>query len=234
MISRKQRDMEQRKALILDLARSKLAKEGYHNLRVDELAKEVGCSKGTIFNDFETKEEIILALAIQSMEQRTSLFRRASSFSGCPRDRILAIGCACESFYLNWPEHFAIEHLIRSTSFWDNTSEERQRLFRGCETQCVSTVGGIVMDAIAQGDLTLPENQTPTDLVYGLWSMTYGAYTLLTTGKEALSTIGIPEPFESLRQNQHRLLDGYGWKPLSFEKDYEAVRAQIQKEIFAH
>lgn len=231
--SRKQLEIQQREALILDLARARLARDGYHKLRIEDIAEELRCAKGTIFTHFPSKEDIILAVAIQSMQQRVDFFRRASMFSGRPRERLLGVGYACELFYRLYPEHFALEHLIRSPSFWEKTTEQRRRDFRGAETLCVGTVGGIVMDGVARGDLSLPEGTSPTHLVFGLWSMTYGAYSILATGRDALSAIGIHEPYATLRENQNRLLDGHGWRPLSHEHNYDAVLQRIQTEVFA-
>lgn len=232
-LSRKQREIQERKTAILEIARSKLAEQGYHKLRISDISDELKVSRGTIFNDFPTKEDIILALSIESMERRTALFRRAATFSGRPRERLMAVGYACEVFFRLHPEHFAIEHLIRSASFWEKTTSENQQVFRGCETQCVGIVSGIVVDAIAQRDLTLPDSVSPEDLVFAMWSMTYGACSLLSSGQEALRTIGIHEPFSVIRENHFRLLDGYNWSPLTSEHDYNAVLTRIQTEVFA-
>jgi AcrR family transcriptional regulator len=51
----------QRKALkerILDHAEARLWEQGYRGMRVDELARDVGISKRTLYEQFRTKEEI--------------------------------------------------------------------------------------------------------------------------------------------------------------------------------
>ena len=47
--------------LILDAADRLLARYGYKKMTMDDVAKEVGIGKGTIYLHFKSKEEIVLA-----------------------------------------------------------------------------------------------------------------------------------------------------------------------------
>ena len=93
-------------------------------------------------------------------------------------------------------------------------------------------VSGIVRDGIAHGDVAFPDGTTPEELVFGLWSLTFGAYSILSTG-ESLANLGVKDPFASIRTNVHHMLNGIGWRPLSTEHDYNAVAQRISEEIFA-
>ena len=230
-LTRKQREIAERQDLILATARPMLIREGYHGLSMDRLAESLEYSKGTIYNHFSCKEEIIIALAIETLEKRTDLFERASSFRGHARERMAAIGFAAELFVQLYPDHFTVEQIIRSSSIWEKTSEKRRLVMRSCEARCIGIVAGIVRDAIARDELELPENSSPEDLVFGLWSMTYGAYSIIATSP-SLIELGIHDPFEAVRENQTRLLDGYDWKPLSGEHDYQVVYERIREELF--
>jgi len=236
VISRKQQEILDRERRILEVSRPLLLAQGYHGLNMDRLAELLNYSKGTIYNHFSCKEEIMIALAIQAMEQRTELFHRAATFRGRTRERMLAVGFACELFVKLFPDHFRIEQIIREGSFWDKTSEKRRFVMRSCEQRCTGTVGGIVMDAIAQGDIKHPGivsgQVKPQDVVFGLWSQTYGALTIITTS-EPLTELGISEPFQVLQQNLRTMLDGYQWMPLSMEHDYEATWQRVEREVFA-
>ncbi len=171
-------------------------------------------------------------LAIETLEKRSALFERAAAFRGLARERMLAVGVAGELFVRLFPEHSQVEQIIRAASIWEKTSEKRRMVMRSCEARCIGIVAGIVRDGIAQTDLTLPANSSPEDLVFGLWSLTYGAYRIVTTS-DSLVELGIRNPFESIRENQMLLLDGYAWKPLSCDHDYVAVTQRIEKELFA-
>ena len=232
-LSRKEREKLEREARILDLARGMLWSVGYHGLSMDRIASEMEYSKGTIYQHFPNKEEIILALANQALEQRLSMFEKASLSQSGSRQRMAAVGAAAEEFVERYPQHFAVEQIIRSPSMWEKTSQERRDYMRSCEHRCMQIVGGIVRDGIAQGDLELPEGLTPEDLVFGLWSTNFGAHIIIVSS-ESLDEIGIGDPIATLRKNQNLLLDGYGWRPMSYEFDYTATMDQVRQEVFGH
>ena len=230
-LTRKQREIREREDRILDLARDKLAAGGYLGLNMDAIAAELEYSKGTIYNHFSCKEEIILALAVQTTEKRTEMFQRAASYKGLPRERLAAIGVAAELFVRLYPNHFHVEQLIRSYSIWEKTSEKRRQVMRSCEMRCMGVVSGIIRDGIAQGHLELPETITPEDVVFGLWSQTFGAFSIIVTS-DWLDELGISQPFQTVWQSLNMVMDGYGFTPLSKEHDYFGLVEILQREIF--
>ena len=230
-LSRKQREIQEREGKILELAREMLVQGGYLGLNMDAIATSLEYSKGTIYNHFSCKEEIIIALAVQTMEKRTGLFERAAAYRGGSRERICAVGMAAELFVRLYPSHFHVEQLIRSYSIWEKTSEKRRQTMRMSEMRCMTIVSGVVRDAVSQGDLTLTEKSSPEDLVFGLWSQTFGAHAIIATS-ESMADLGIQDPFAAIRNSIHMCLDGFGWLPLSTEYDYDGLFERLQHEIF--
>lgn len=222
------REREQR---ILKISRQMVMKSGYHGLSLDALSSELGVSRGTIYNHFTCKEEILLALVIETMNRRRDMFQQAASYFGPPRVRIAAIGVAAEIFVRLYPDHFSVEQIVKSDSIWDKTSAERQSRMKMCQLQCVGICAGIVRDAIAQSHLVLADDVTPEMLVFGLWSMAEGAYSIIATS-DAIEDLGIHAPFPAVRNNWHRMLDGYNWKPLSSDYDYDSSMFTIAETVF--
>ena len=230
--TRKQREIHQREENILNVAREMLATRGYLGFNMDRIAEALEYSKGTIYQHFSCKEEVLLALIIQSSEKRTTMFARAAEFNGRTRERVAAIGCAAELFVRQYPDHFRVEQVLQLNSIWEKTSTDRQKLLLACQSRCMSIVAGIIRDAIAQRDLTLPENMTPEDLVFGMWSLSFGAYSIMSTSGP-LAELGISDAFTTTSTNIQVMLDGYGWKPKLSEWDYDATVQRIQQELFA-
>jgi hypothetical protein len=125
-----------------------------------------------------------------------------------------------------------LEQIIRSASIWEKTSEDRRNVMRLCESRCMSVVGGVVRDAIAQGDLELPESVSPEDIVFGLWSISFGAFSIIVTSDQ-LVQLGITDAYAAHRINVTKLVDGFGWRPLSTEHDFDQTLQRIQKEVFS-
>ncbi|MEW4561989.1 TetR/AcrR family transcriptional regulator [Bremerella sp. JC770] len=231
-LSRKQREIQDREAQILSVAREMLLKDGYLGLSMDRIAEAVEYGKGTVYRHFPNKEDIILALAVETQKKRTSLFQRASLFRGASRERLTAVAVACELFVRLYPSHFHVEQVVRLSSIWEKTSEKRQNVMRTCELACMGIVAGIVRDAVSHGDLTLPGEITPEDMVFGMWAINFGSFSIMSTSG-ALDELGIEDPTLAIRGCINHMLDGFGWKALSTEHDYEAVFQKALTETFA-
>ena len=216
---------------ILHVARRMLMDGGYLGLSMDAIAAELEYSKGTIYNHFPCKEEIILALGVQTNEKRSAMFEHAASQPGNSRQRLMGIGVAAELFVRLYPNHFSVERLIRLASIWEKTSEKRQKTMHGSESKCLEIVSDIVRDAVSQDDLDLPEDVTPESLVFGLWSQTFGAYSIIVAS-ENLQQHGVGDPYQSVRHNINMILDGYGWTPTSRDYDYMGEFEQIAAQVF--
>lgn len=229
--SRREREIRDREAQILDIARGQILTAGYLGLNMDRIAAEMEYSKGTIYQHFRNKEEILLALANDAQQQRIRMFEAAANWVGRPRERLCAIGAAAEAFLEQYPHFFMVEQLVRSVSIWEKTSPERRELMRHCEQRCMAIVVSIVRDGITQGDLTLPPEVTPEDVVFGCWSMNWGGMIIATTS-DSLADIGIAHPGLSLHHNMSALLDGYDWRPLSTEYDYTTHVQRVKQNLF--
>jgi AcrR family transcriptional regulator len=227
----KKQEIAQRESRILAVARPMVVRDGYHGLNMDRIACELGLSKGTIYNHFSCKEEIVIALLVETVTKRMQMFRQAAQFQECSRFRMMSIGEAAERFARQWPEHFRFEQIVRLDSVWEKTSEKRRDIVRSGEMNCMGTVAGIVRDAIASGELHLPRQISPEDLVFGLWSLTSGAYSIVLTS-DSLENLGMNEPYATVRTHTSVMLDGYAWQPLSHAFDRDEILTRIGKEVF--
>ncbi len=230
-LSRKQLEIAEREGNILSVARRLMKERGYLGLSMECIAAELKYSKGTIYNHFPCKEEIISALAIETMDKRSEMFAKAAETEGSSRIRMAAIGVAAELFVRLYPDHFEVEQLIRSSSIWDKTSERRRLKMHDEESRCMGILAGIVRDAISEGEIDLPDDMAPEDLVFGLWSLSFGAYSIIVT-TESLEAHGIRDPYIAVRRNISVLLDGYSWRPLSTEVDFLELFDRLIGEVF--
>ncbi|TWT47412.1 TetR/AcrR family transcriptional regulator [Botrimarina hoheduenensis] len=231
--SRKQREIREREGRILEVARQQLLCSGYLGLNMDRIAAEIEYSKGTIYQHFRNKEEILVALATQALETRLLMFRKAAAFEGPSRVRMATVGAAAEAFVEHFAHHFLVEQVVRVSSIWEKTSPDRRELMESCERDCMATTVAIVHDAVADGSLVLPAGHVPEELIFGMWALYQGAQTIAHTS-HTLAEIGIADPIASLRFNQNRVLDGYGWRPLSADFDYYQHMNSIKQELFRH
>lgn len=232
VLTRKQREIHQREHQILSLARPILVAQGYQALSMDRLAAEMEYAKGTLYNHFPNKEDIVAALAIESLDLRRRMFEKAAVLSSVPRKKLIAIGRACELYATECGQHFAVEQMLRNSIIWEKSSEKRQEVIRNCELRTMSIVSGIVRDAVASGDLEIPQSMTAEELVFGFWSLTYGSHVLMASSP-SLTDVGVNDPLRSIRLHAWTLLNGYDWRPILTFEETEADMAVFGDKIMS-
>ncbi len=228
--SRKQREIRGREREILARARPILVAEGYQALSMDRLACQMEYDKGTLYNHFPNKEEIVVALAIESLEIRRRMFERAATSESQSRNRMTAIGAACDLYALHCRSHFAVEQMLRNSVIWEKSSEKRQKIIQQCELRCMSVVAGVVRDALARQDLVLPTEMSAEEFVFGFWALNYGSLALAETSP-SLPDVGVSNPARSIRYHCWVLMNGYNWRPMLSFEDSETLMQSHYEEI---
>ena len=89
----------------------------------------------------------------------------------------------------------------------------------------------VVEQAIDCEDLPAEVASIADSIVFGCWSMHYGAL-LLDQSDIPLSDLGFSPVVQLLWLNTQKFLDGYGWQPLSSSTDNEAILNKISSELF--
>jgi len=74
--------------LILDAADRLLARYGYRKMTIDDVAKEVGIGKGTIYLHFKSKEEIALARVDRIVDRLNERLRGIARSNGSAAGRL--------------------------------------------------------------------------------------------------------------------------------------------------
>lgn len=77
-----------RRELILDKAGHLFASRHYHEVRIEDIAQEVGVAKGTIYCYFEDKEDLYLALILSGLEQQYAEVRAQISEESDPEEKL--------------------------------------------------------------------------------------------------------------------------------------------------
>jgi AcrR family transcriptional regulator len=230
-VSRKERERAVREELILEHGRRLLVREGFQNLNLDQLAKAIEYSKGTIYLHFKTKEDLALAIATRALRERADLFERASRFTGKTRERMRAIGFACCEFAASNREYFHIEMMLKSASFWEKSSEERRRQHGIQSGRLYHIVTPIVTEALRCGDLA--PHLSANEVTLSLIAVTMGSH-IAAMEPDLQMLFAIEDPLAVVRRNQDVICDGWGWKPLLGEWDYAETDRRIRAEIFPH
>lgn len=230
-LSRKQRELAQREALILDTAQNILHEQGYSNLTMDRVAEAVEYSKGTIYNHFSSKEDMVCSLCCRSINNLIDIFTRAVEYEGSSRERFSAIGIGYSLYHqINTMDAQNIQ-IIKINSVREKINPEKLAEIESLERRVTQIANKVVLDAISCGDLPKEVSSVADSIVFGCWSMHYGAL-LLEQSDIPLENLGFSPTVQLLWLNTQKFLDGYNWLPLSSDIDSEAMFKKISSDLY--
>ena len=231
VLSGKQREIQLRDDRFIDAAQEILLRDGYHGLTMAQVAAATGFSKGTVYNHFSCKEELVVALGARLRGERLALMERAIAVPGRPRERMVAIGESAEYFARTNPAGVRVLNLILAEAILEKVSDEQREALLDFDARGLRYMVGIVDEAITAGDLTLPARTTPQELSFALWALVDGGQAAAVSGVP-LEKVGIPDAYGAIGRGGHLLMDGAGWRPLSTEWDYSATSKRIKSAAF--
>lgn len=225
-MSRKQTQIAEREAAILEIASDIISREGADALTMERVLARVDFSKGTLYNHFTCREDLLVAVHAQCFALHLDYFARGALFRGRARERFAAAGLGHQILHLIDPRpfRFSLTDTIMAAA-----SERWREMFVHYNRESIGVFTGIVRDAIAAGDL--PVGTDPEIVTLGTWSTACGAEDLYESG---LIMRHLPAAEFDRVRNQliAALLDGFGWRPLSSELDYDEARQRALREIF--
>ena len=229
---RKQRERRQREELIMDTAQTILNQEGFASLTMERIAADIEYSKGTVYNHFSSKEEIISAISCRCMQTLAELFSRAARYPGKHRERISAVIIAHSLYAQLHPVEIQNMQLIKSRVIRDRISIQKQNEILALERKVTSIALNIVSDAIKAGDIPSNYSDDEDSIVFGLWTMGYGS-NLLHLSDIPFDKLDMRPPLDIAWINSNKLLDSYDWKPLSTEMDIYSIRQKLMNDLFS-
>jgi AcrR family transcriptional regulator len=231
-VSRKQRDFQQRELLILDCAQQMLHQHGYAHLTMERIAAKVEYSKGTIYNHFCSKEDLVCSLCCRCVSSLIELFERAYDYSGSTRERFSAIGIGYTLYHQLHPMDSENIQIVKTHAVREKLSDKKLDELQQLEQQIIALTIKLVEEAIACGDLAATSKTMADNIVFGCWSMHYGSM-LLQNSDIPLNELGFSPVLEMTWLNSQKLMDGFGWLPLSTELDSDTGFNKLMNELFA-
>jgi AcrR family transcriptional regulator len=94
-------DAEARRAVILDAALRVFGQYGYRRASMDDVAREAGISKGSIYLSFASKEDVFLALSRSLAQRMLADAETAGNSPGAVVDKLAAMSAAWFGTYVD-------------------------------------------------------------------------------------------------------------------------------------
>lgn len=228
--SRKQRELALRHSLFLEVGRELLHENGFHQLSMDQVAEQAEYSKGTVYQHFHCKEEMLIQLCIQCMQGLLFLGEKAAEYPGSHRERLIAFQVAHELWLTVEPRDLYMLQYVNVEGVLTKVAEASLVEFRQMEGKIISLCASFFQDAMDCGDLPVGELNA-AELVYGMWSMCYGGQ-LLRSYETPLAEMGVGNPGRALISLMQATLDGLQWTPFMNAEQTDALLTHLENEYF--
>jgi len=112
--SRKEREKERHRNEIIDAGESLFLSQGYDNTTMEEIAQEAEFAKGTLYNYFESKEDLYLAIGTKAYEFMVNITKKFTQEKDPGIEQLMAVGYAYYEFTKTYPQYATIFHDIAS------------------------------------------------------------------------------------------------------------------------
>lgn len=127
---------------ILATAAGLFARKGYHGASIRDLTQELGLQKSSLYNHFQSKEDLLFHLVDEFMDQALEHIEGVSSSAGTPGQRLSAFVRSYTQVYAAAPDRLAI--LINEL---DNLNPRQRRVVLAKERRYVKAIRDILEEA---------------------------------------------------------------------------------------
>jgi len=113
----KEREKEQRRDDILDIAETLFFKKGYDNVSMSSIAKEVGLGKSTLYIYFDNKEELFFGVVLRGVTILSTMIEERVKKESTGLKKIIGFKKAYNKFIKAYPEYFQAYNYFQSGRF---------------------------------------------------------------------------------------------------------------------
>lgn len=215
---------------LLELAEQIMEIDGFSGFTMDKLVSACGYSKGTVYNHFNSKEDLLCALCIKAMQTTLGLFHKALSFEGNSREKILAIHFAYQLQALRNPTQFMCVLSSQTPAIKEKADQQRLEHQQTLDNEMTHFCDKLFEQAVIDGEVV--SNISIADVTFASWAMSFGSIALMTQAA-GTAPVDRTDTDTGLLKNVNILMDGMGWLPLSRDWDYNSTWHRIGEQVFA-
>ena len=211
---------------VLDQALMIIDQHGLSALTIDKIVAVVEYSKGTVYNHFNSKEDVLTALCNRNMRTVYTSFCRAVAIDRCERHKMMAISFAYMLKVVLNPQSF---HLMMNakTEIFEKASAKRSEEHEQLDKQLFDICNGVIHQAIIKQELQLKPGMDERAATFAVYAMCFGTIGLLLKQSGPCQTTMGALMEDSVLAHCNIVKDGLGWAPA---KTSDATLIQYLKE----
>jgi len=163
--SRRERRIQARRAQILDAAASLFAEKGFHRTTTKDIARAVDLSEGSLYNYFESKEELLLGIMDNLIESQNFNTRLEQALPENAQDFLYAILQERKAFF---DKHGVMMQAVLSEILVD--PELRRRYYRDLVLPAFDVMESHIQARVERGQVRAMDPAIVVRILSGLFN----------------------------------------------------------------
>ena len=134
----KEKQRQERAALILQTAEEVLLQKGYSAMSMDDIAARAGIAKGTLYLHFATKDDLVFRLLERDLQTILYMIENSMTSEGSARSKLT---CILNSLYQGWfGKHGQLLYLLYNSTDLKNAMREKLKGALHGVADCITTL----------------------------------------------------------------------------------------------
>jgi len=226
-----QQRIHEREQIILDTALRLIEESDYGSLTMEHLARQAQCTKGTLYNHFINKEDLLCALGVRYCQKQIEFYQRLESFSSHSRTQVMGLFLAYQIFAFLNRGLFSCVLQIQSNAQLERASATQLSAYRESEMLLVMRLVSAIQYGLDQGDIDAKHRPKTLQLAFTGWATAFGNIALMMSSQGSFLTQQAEREAQLFDATQF-MLDGLQWQPISTKKDYQQCWTDIGTRYF--
>lgn len=189
--SKREANKAQKKEAFLDSAEKLFAEKGFENTSIDEVAKRAGLTKRTLYQYFQSKEDLFYAVALKGARLLSKSAFDTLERGENAREKIHLINLAHFNFYKEHPDLFQILNYLPANQQSIDASPHYQEV-RQIDAARMESLGSLMSAAASDGSIN-PNLDIKKAIFFGIFSAFSLLYTVAFTDKSIWRTLSMEE-----------------------------------------
>ncbi|MGM0671829.1 MAG: TetR/AcrR family transcriptional regulator [Pseudomonadota bacterium] len=225
---RRRREREAREALFIERAHERIREDGLLGLQMSKLAADCEYATGTLYQHFDSREDLLAAVATRTTRERAARFRAIPALDLGTRSRMLAIVLTDIDFAAHNPDYYRLTQYLVTEVVWANVSVPRRAALLEAGQPISAAVHAVVAEARNHGDLPPARAISEEEMGLGPWALNVGMQSL-ANAQGLLDAYDIHRPYDHLIRHFHALMTGWRWEPRLDPDEPSVVRAETER-----
>lgn len=171
---RRKRRRQDRRELILRVARGVFLAKGYPATTMDEIAEAAGLSVGAVYLYFRNKPVLYLSLLELALQKQERAIRRAVQGGSGSSDKILRLAEAYADYFLREPEYFQALVFLQHGDLRIPESEQLAQALADRGAALLRFVAGLIEAGVESGELKRVDPFDTALFLWGAWNGVIG------------------------------------------------------------